>query len=298
MKINNLLIGVLLVSAACSTSTRKTEKGYEYTVVKEGEGEKGKVGEFLVINMTITDANDSVWSDTKVQKVPMILPIAEPNPADEGIEEIFPILKKGDSILFSMPAKTLFEKQGGRVPSTVDSTSNFTFSMGVKDILNEAQVQELEQELMAKLNADQLAIDLALIDSHLTESNIEAKTTESGLRYMFTKVGTGENAAPGNEVSIHYAGYLLDGTLFDSSIESVAKANNAYTPGRPYEPLTLQAGSGQVIRGWEEAILLMNKGSKMRVWIPSPLAYGPRQRSEVIKPNSVLVFDMEMIDIK
>lgn len=192
----------------------------------------------------------------------------------------------------------MFEKQGGKVPANVDSTSIFTFYLGVKDILDETEVRAMEKEIMGKLTSEQLAIDEALIDGYLAESNTEAQTTDSGLRYMFTKKGNGPNAAPGNEVSIHYAGYLLDGTLFDSSIESVAKANGVYTPGRPYEPLTLQAGSGQVIQGWEEAMLLMNKGSKMRVWIPSTLAYGPRQRSEVIKPNSILVFDMEMIDIK
>lgn len=298
MKMNKFLIGLLLIGTACSTITKETPKGYKYTVVKEGEGEVGKVGEFLLINMMIKDAKDSIWNDTKEQKLPMILPINEPNPNDEGIEEVFALLKKGDSILFPIDAKTLFEKQGGRVPSNVDTASIFTFYLGVKDILDEAQVQALEQEIMGKMNSEQLAIDLALIDGYLAESNTEVQTTESGLRYMFTKVGTGANAAPGNEVSIHYAGYLLDGTLFDSSIESIAKANNKYTEGRPYEPLTLQAGSGQVIPGWEEAILLMNKGSKMRVWIPSTLAYGPRQRSEEIVANSVLVFDMEMIDIK
>lgn len=298
MKINNFLIGLLLISVACATNTKETPKGHKYTMVKEGEGEVGKAGEFLVINMMIKDAKDSVWNDTREQKIPMILPISEPNPADEGIEEVFALLKKGDSILFPIKAKTLFEKQGGRVPNNVDSASIFTFYLGVKDILDETQVQALEQEIMGKLTSEQLAIDIALIDGYLAESNTEVQTTESGLRYRFTKEGNGVNAAPGNEVSIHYAGYLLDGTLFDSSIESIAKANNKYTPGRPYKPLTLQAGSGQVIPGWEEAILLMNKGSKMRVWIPSTLAYGPRQRSEEIKPNSILVFDMEMIDIK
>ncbi|MBX2912356.1 MAG: FKBP-type peptidyl-prolyl cis-trans isomerase [Cyclobacteriaceae bacterium] len=298
MKINNFLIGLLLIGAACSTNSRETPKGHKYTLVKEGEGEAGKPGEFLLINMMIKDAKDSVWNDTRKQKLPMILPIREPQPGDEGIEEVFSVLKKGDSILFPIAAKTLFEKQGGRVPDNVDSTSIFTFYLGVKDILDEPAVRSLEQEIMGKLNSEQLAIDEALIDGYLAESNTEVQTTDSGLRYMFTRKGSGPTAAPGNEVSVNYAGYLLDGTLFDTSIESVAKANGAYTPGRPYEPLTLQAGSGQVIQGWEEAILLMNKGSKMRVWIPSTLAYGPRQRSEVIKPNSILVFDMEMMDIK
>lgn len=105
MKINNLLIGLLLVSAACSTGTRETPKGHKYTMVKEGEGEAGKVGEFLLINMMIKDAKDSVWNDTKTQKLPMILPISETHPDDEGIEEVFSILKKGDSILFQLQLK-------------------------------------------------------------------------------------------------------------------------------------------------------------------------------------------------
>ncbi len=299
MRINNFWIGLILIGVACSSDTRETPKGYEYTMVREGAGETAKPGEFLMINMMFKDGNDSIWNDTRDQEIPLLLSINEPKPDDEGMEEIFPILKKGDSVVFSIPAKTLFEKTWRQpVPDQVDSTSNFTFFLGVKDILNEQQMRSLEQELMSKMSAGQLAKDIELIDAHLTASNIEAQTTPSGLRYQITKPGSGANAAPGNEVSIHYAGYLLDGTLFDTSIEAVSKANGSYTEGRPYQPLTLTAGGGQVIPGWEEAILLMNKGSKMRVWIPSTLAYGPQQRSAIIKENSILVFDMEMVDIK
>ena len=170
--------------------------------------------------------------------------------------------------------------------------------MGVKDILNQTQVQALEQAIMNERNSAQLATDGEIIDNYLTENNLIAQKTQSGLRYIIAREGKGEKVAAGQEVKIHYAGYLLDGTLFDTSMESAAKASGTYTKGRPYEPLSLTAGSGQVIQGWEEAILLMNKGSKIRVWIPSPLAYGPQSRSALIKENSILVFDMEMVEIK
>jgi FKBP-type peptidyl-prolyl cis-trans isomerase len=80
----------------------------------------------------------------------------------------------------------------------------------------------------------------------------------------------------------------------------VAKANGLYNEARPYVPYTLTAGlgNGGVIRGWEEAIMLMKKGTKMRVWIPSTLAYGPQRRSDIITENSILVFDLELVDIK
>lgn len=300
MKINNFLMAALLLAvAACSSNKRETPKGYAYEMIKEGSGETVKVGEYLVVNLLFKDGNDSIWSDTKGNEIPMLMAIREASPDDEGLEEIFRTLKAGDSIVCAMPAKTLFEKTWRQsVPADIDSTSNFTFYIGVKEILNEEQMRTLEQELMTKLSAKQTAIDTEIINAHLASGNIEAQSTPSGLRYQIAEQGKGPKATPGQEVSINYAGYLLDGTLFDTSIESIAKLNNVYNPNRPYEPYTLTAGTGAVIKGWEEAILLMNKGTKMRVWIPSSLAYGPQRRSEVIKENSILVFDMEMVDIK
>ena len=301
MRTNKLLIAVLLISAACSTTKRETPKGYAYDLIKEGTGETVKAGEYLMVNMLFKDGKDSVWSDTKGNEVPMLMKIREVSPDEEGLEEIFRTLKAGDSIVCAMPAKILFEKTWGQpLPAEIDSSSNFTFYLGVKEILNEEQMMSLEQELMQKFSARQTAKDSEIINNHLTEANIQAESTESGLRYQITKEGKGVLPTSGQTVSIDYAGYMLDGTLFDTSNEAVAKANGVYNAARPYEPYTLTAGigNGGVIRGWEEAILLMKKGTKMRVWIPSALAYGPQQRSEIIKENSVLVFDMELVDIK
>jgi FKBP-type peptidyl-prolyl cis-trans isomerase FkpA len=78
----------------------------------------------------------------------------------------------------------------------------------------------------------------------------------------------------------------------------VAKLNGKYQEGRPYAPYDLILGQGQVIQGWEEALTLMNKGSKMTVYIPSTMAYGPQKRSEEIVENSILSFDLELVDVK
>lgn len=302
MKINNFLMAALLLAvAACSSNKRETPKGYEYEMIKEGTGEAVKVGEYLVVNMLFKDGNDSIWSDTKGNEIPMLMSIQEATPGDEGLEEIFRTLKAGDSIVCAMPAKTLFEKTWRQpVPPTIDSTSNFTFYIGVKEILTEEQMRTLEQELMAKFSARQTAEDTEIINAHLASINIEAQSTTSGLRYQITKEGKGEMPTPGQTVSVDYSGYMLDGTLFDTSNEAVAKANGLYNEARPYVPYTLTAGlgNGGVIRGWEEAIMLMKKGTKMRVWIPSTLAYGPQRRSDIITENSILVFDLELVDIK
>ena len=106
-------------------------------------------------------------------------------------------------------------------------------------------------------------------------------TTESGLQYKVITEGTGATPADGDIVKVHYTGTLLDGTKFDSSVDR----------GEPLEfPI------GAVIPGWTEMLKLMKVGGKVTAWIPSDLAYGPRGRGPQIPGNSLLVFEMELID--
>jgi FKBP-type peptidyl-prolyl cis-trans isomerase FkpA len=300
-----MLSGLLLLCLACSQN--KTPKGFDYTVVKKGDGNVVKAGEFLVLNMLFKDAKDSIWNDSRKSEIPVIFMIQDTSmmKQEEGIEEVLRACSKGDSVTFKVKASMLFAKTFRQpVPPNIDSLSEFTFNIGIKDIYTREQVTKLQEEISAKQNekvkqeqAVQLEKDLLIIDSHLKEKNIIAQQTNSGLRYVISKPGKGENAAAGKNVKVDYAGFLLNGKCFDTSNAALAKANNVFQMGRPYEPLALTVGMGQVIAGWDEAITLMNKGMKMRVYIPSPLAYGNQQRSEDIVPNSILVFDMELVDV-
>lgn len=108
-------------------------------------------------------------------------------------------------------------------------------------------------------------------------------TTESGLQYEVMTQGVGENATLANTVKVHYHGTLIDGTVFDSSVDR----------GEPIEfPL------GNVIRGWQEGLAYMNPGSKYKLFIPYDLAYGPQGAGAQIGPFSALVFEVELIEIK
>jgi FKBP-type peptidyl-prolyl cis-trans isomerase len=88
--------------------------------------------------------------------------------------------------------------------------------------------------------------------------------------------GKGEQTTAGKEVSVNYKGELLNGKVFDSSIEAEAKKANLNQGGRTYEPIKFTLGKGQVIKGWDEGIALLKKGGKAILVIPSPLAYGER----------------------
>ena len=110
--------------------------------------------------------------------------------------------------------------------------------------------------------------------------------TESGIKYKISKEGTGPNAKKDDLLSVHYSLQLVDGSEIDSS----------FTRGAPIE---FTCGVGQVIKGWDEAMQLLNKGSKARLIIPSELGYGAVGAGNgVIPPNATLIFDVELVDIK
>jgi FKBP-type peptidyl-prolyl cis-trans isomerase FkpA len=289
---------------ACS-NTKETASGLKFSVVKSGGADVAENGQIMIISFLFKDGKDSVWSDSRTNPFPTMIK-KDSSMATDQVMEVVQLLGKGDSVTFQIPAKDLFAKTfRSPIPPNVDSTANFTFQIGVIDVVTEERAREMQNEFMAKQNEEalklqneQLAKDTLAIELFLKEKAIVAQKTTSGLRYIITKPGTGANAQQGEMVKVNYVGKLLDGTFFDSSIESVAKANNGFNEQRrPYEPLQLTLGMQQVIPGWEEALGLMNKGSKMTVYIPSTLAYGSRRRSEVIAENSILVFEMELVDI-
>ena len=113
----------------------------------------------------------------------------------------------------------------------------------------------------------------------------DTQTTESGLQYVIIEEGTGDKAVPGKKVKVHYSGKLEDGTEFDSS----------YKRGQPIE-FTL--GAGQVIKGWDEGIALMKVGDKRQLIIPPELGYGAAGAGNVIPPNAVIIFDVELVDVE
>lgn len=164
---------------------------------------------------------------------------------------------------------------------------------------NANEVFESAAEEAEKKKAEEEKARMEKINKQLQEFTANAESTASGLYYQVLEEGDGPKPEEGQVVQINYAGYLLDGTLFDTSIEEVAKANDKYNPNRDYKPFEIPYGSGaRVIQGWIEGIQLMNVGDKYKLIIPPSLGYGSREIPGVIPANSWLVFDVELIGIK
>ena len=149
-----------------------------------------------------------------------------------------------------------------------------------------AAIQMFQERMMARANAEQEANRQAS-EQFLAENAAKdgVVTTSSGLQYLVMESGDATGVSPGlnDAVLAHYHGTFIDGSVFDSSVDR----------GEP-----AQFGLSQVIAGWTEALQLMKPGDKWRLFIPASLAYGETGSPPVIPPNSALIFDVELLEIR
>ncbi|MFG6687777.1 FKBP-type peptidyl-prolyl cis-trans isomerase [Mariniflexile sp. HNIBRBA6329] len=166
--------------------------------------------------------------------------------------------------------------------NVLDST-NILLKEGDSQAILSAYFQKKQAENMKKQQEEaekEKAVGEKFLEENKSKDGI--KVTESGLQYKVLKEGTGAKPTAESKVKVHYHGTLIDGTVFDSSVDR----------GEPTE-----FGVGQVIRGWTEGLQLMSVGSKYKFFIPQDLGYGARQAGEKIKPYSTLIFEVELLEI-
>ena len=162
---------------------------------------------------------------------------------------------------------------------------------GVKPEMTFDEAKRIVNEYFAKLEAEMQAeaakqgeVNRKNGEAFLTENAKREgiKVTESGLQYEVLESGKGDSPKASDNVEVHYTGKLIDGTVFDSSVERGVPASFGVT---------------QVIPGWVEALQRMHEGDKWRLYIPSDLAYGPNGAGGVIGPNMTLIFDVELLRV-
>ena len=162
---------------------------------------------------------------------------------------------------------------------------------GVKPEMTFDEAKRIVNEYFAKLEAEMQAeaakqgeVNRKNGEAFLTENAKREgiKVTESGLQYEVLESGKGDSPKASDNVEVHYTGKLIDGTVFDSSVERGVPASFGVT---------------QVIPSWVEALQLMHEGDKWRLYIPSDLAYGPNGAGGVIGPNMTLIFDVELLRV-
>lgn len=234
-----------------------TASGLKYKVTELGKGRKVEVGDKVTAHYTGRLTNGVKFDSSKDRNQPFSFTVGA-GMVIRGWDEGFALLNIGDKALFTIPPAIAY---GERNMGTIPPNSTLVFEVEVIDAVTPVKPK---------------AFDVKGKDT---------LTTASGLRYIMVSQGTGVKAEAGKTVDVHYTGYLMDGKIFDSSIERG-------------DPISFPLGQKMVIPGWEEGIALMKVGDKIRLIIPSDLGYGANGAGGVIPPNATLVFDVELMNVK
>ena len=284
-----MIVGII---TACSGSDgrgfKKTASGIEYKVHEKGSGPLVQLEDILSMTMVYRLA-DSVIFDSRLSGMPMYLQLTEPEfPGD--IYEALALMSVGDSTTFKLDAEKFFMETAGmfELPEFVKPGDIMFFDVKMNAAMDEEGFAAEQERIMEQRMADaqQRADDEGgILEKYLLDNSISVEARPSGLYFVEREKGSGPKVVSGQTVSVHYEGRLMDGTVFDSSIERGT-------------PLDFVVGAGQVIPGWYEGISLMHVGGKATLIIPSFLGYGERGAGQVIPPFSSLIFEVEVVDAK
>jgi peptidylprolyl isomerase len=248
------------------------KSGLKYNDVKVGTGAEAKNGDLIEVHFKgwiVKDSSDLFgdWSVDSTKKADLIADSYAMNQPMKFVLGTESFIKGSEEGIVGM-------KAGGQRAIVVPS--NLAYGpQGMGPIPPNTSIKVLIELVSTK---EAVVAKMWDVDSTLF------KTTASGLKYAIIQEGEGELVGKEKQATVHYSGFLLDGTKFDSSVERD-------------EPFTFVAGVGQVIPGWDEGVQLMKKGSKARFIVPANLAYGDRDLGK-IPPNSTLIFDVEVLDVK
>lgn len=302
-----VLAGLCLLQA-CNKSAefKKADNGVEYKLFaknKEGKFEskdapaktdsvgRPKEGQVMTMDMKYytqsKSGKDTLLFDTSKNGFPVQIPVMKAT-FKGGLEDAFSMVRPGDSAVFRISADSLFAKTFQQpMPPFIKKGSQLTFHVLARKVQSQQEAMMDQQKMMMEFMEKQNKKDDEVIQQYVKKEGLKTQKTASGLHYVITQPGAGAPAKAGQTVGVKYKGTLLDGTLFDSS-------DNPQLQGKPYE-FTL--GQQQVIRGWDEGITFLNKGSKAILLVPSTMGYGPQAQGK-IPANSVLRFDVELVDVK
>ena len=277
-------VALAVLGVACSKHPgfKKDKEGlyYKFYIVNKTEAQP-QMGDIVDLTLNLRTIDSVLFENA---------PLSE-----KIIESLFPgdffaavqKMHLGDSATFIIDGASFFQYFFGQEEYPFESNDLY-FDMKLNHILPKEEYESMQAERMQQyelmIEEYRVAED-SLINDYITKNNIKISPTEDGIYFIKTVSGKGKAIANGSTVSVHYTGKLLDGAVFDSSIEQ----------GTPFD---VTVGQGQVIPGWEKALLLMRGGDKATVLIPSKLAYGSRGADYVIPPYTPLIFDMEILSVE
>lgn len=294
LKIRYLYILLLVVVlAACGGNSlfkgyTQTESGLYYKLQMIGDGKRRPaIGDFLELVITYKTEKDSVFLDSySVNDIGMVILPFNHSSFEGSFEEGLSNMNEGDSVSFIVDAEPLFSKFfKAPLPLFLSPGSRVKMDVKLHKILNQAEY-DAELKRYAQLVEDRDIEEQRKMQLFVETSKDEYKQLENGMYYFPISQGAGERPHAGDLIRVNFTGSFLSGKVFEST----------YDRGQPLE--YVYGEQGQVIKGLESAISLMNEGSKAKFIIPSHLAYGEEGSSTgIIPPYTTLVYEIELLNL-
>jgi len=284
-----LAIGAVSIGFASCDNTggfKKTSDGLMYRIIKDEPGEEHpQVDDVIEMHVSIR-IGDSVLLNSRVMNnnEPFKFPLMEGTFKSDWVNGI-PLLTAGDSAIFYVPVDSAKKYAQGNFPEFAKSTDTVVYEVQLVSVQSAAETKKKEEEMAEKQKTE----DDNKLQAYFAEKNLSPQKTASGLYYIIDKEGTGPVIEKGQQVTVNYTGTSLSGTAFDSNVDPQFKH---------VEPFTVTVGVGAVIKGWDEGLQLLKKGSKARFFIPSTLAYGRQDMGSDMGANANLVFEVEVKNVE
>ena len=282
--IKNLLLIILCVSvvSACKNATyRKTPGGMPYKVYPGNGKEKVKMGDFIKVQLT-QKINDSVLFTT--DKLPIYLHVA-PNPQPYDVSEAWTSLKVGDSMVATQMMDTFMVRSPQAVPPQFKKGDKIMTYAKIVAIFGSDSLARADDE---KGKKDLLAAEVKDLEKYLADKKITAQKTKSGAFVEIINPGTGNTIDSGKYVTVYYTGITFSGKKFDS---------NTDTSFHHSEPLPFVAGTGGMIKGFDEGAVFLKPGAVAKIYIPSMLAWAGQPATPLIKPYENVIFDVTVHEV-
>jgi len=287
--------------AAMLADFKPSDNGFLMKKIVDTKGKMPSPGDGVTYTLALNKGAKKVYSSYDLKrdfKLQIPAKDSEANRKQNPIMDALCNMALGDSLLMAIEFDSMKNQvrpewgfQSGDIGLFQLKTLEIVPEKEVNRQIAEAKKQEEEarkQQESAKSSVldryDSVKKDAEKKIAAYKAGKVDTKITESGLKYQIVQKGSGPNAAKGSTVKVHYSGHLTDGTEFDSS----------FSRG---DPIEFPLGMGRVIKGWDEGIALLNPGSKAYLFIPSDLGYGEMGSPPKIKPNSELVFYVELVDV-
>lgn len=279
-----VLVVIALKSQAQTADSMKTlPSGIKYRVIYDAHNPKAQIGNIISFNFAYSNDKDSIVLSSYGGGIPEPQVEIAPPQYNGDVMQAFTLLGKGDSAYLLIPVDSMFRQ--GFVPPFFSGHGMVHMRLKVTDVTTKEAFEKKQQDELIRQNH----IDDSIITVYVKQNNLKVEKTATGLYYVVLKAGTGAKPGPGMTATVNYTGKLLSGKIFDSNTDP------AFGHVQPFD---FHVGKGDVIKGWDEGVALMPIGSQYTFILPSSLGYGPHGQGPDIGPNSVLVFDIELLDAK